>query len=279
MESMKSMQTLCQMYDYSRVPVGLNFISQFIKETDHILDAGCGTGNYIQKLAPFAKNMTGIDSNEDVLQWAKSKLGGMSNVNLLQCSLTTKLPFENATFDVVLVNQVLQYLDVDNENYPNVRFLLAELRRVLKPGGYILINTCSKAMVDGYWYINLSPNCREIFLKEYMSLDKLAEFMIEAGYNPTIHGQNILEPLQGMKYFNLLGPIDNIWKFGSNLEYGNMDSIRQSLSTLLNEGRLGAYFDENDKFRRENGQTIYIIGRNVETENNETKETKEPKVI
>jgi SAM-dependent methyltransferase len=198
-----------------------------------------------------------------VLKYAQTKLSGINNVDLIQCSLTEgkKLPFSNGTFDVVMVNQVMQYLDKDFTNYPNARFLLVELCRVMKPGGTILINTCTRAMVDSYWYIDLSPNCRDIFTREYMALDQLAKFMIEAGFDQTIRAHSIPEPLQGLKYFNLMGPLDNVWRFGSNLEYGGPEIIRTKLVELLNAGKLGQYFDDHDKFRRENGQTVFVIGQ------------------
>jgi hypothetical protein len=55
--------------------------------------------------------------------------------------------------------------------------------------------------------------------------------------------------------------MDNVWRFGSNLEFGGVEIIRAKLIELLGQGKLGQYFDEHDKFRRENGQTIYVIAQ------------------
>lgn len=58
---------------------------------------------------------------------------------------TQKLPAKNNTFDVVLCCEVLEHLDVDP------MFMLAELNRVLKPGGRLILTTPNITSSRGLW--------------------------------------------------------------------------------------------------------------------------------
>jgi ubiquinone/menaquinone biosynthesis C-methylase UbiE len=105
----------------------------------HILDAGCGTGNYMLKLAPNVRKVTGIDLNDGMLEVAKNKLQAFPNVDFKQGSLNDPLPFESGTFDLVTCNQVIHHLwkDGDFSLWPR---LASEFHRVLKPGGKVVLN-------------------------------------------------------------------------------------------------------------------------------------------
>ena len=259
---------IAQVYDASRVPIGIDFIAQLIKPDHHILDVGCGTGNYIRRIAPVVKKVTGIDYNEEMLKRAKQKVINMKNVDLVRGSLMDKLPFEDNTFDLILINQVLHHLDSDVDNFPNTSKFLSEIFRVMRPSGVVCINTCTPEQVNGFWYIDTIPRVKEEFKKRYMTLNKMGEMLAGSGFTNRFKAVAFPEPLQGVKYFNLLGPLDNTWRLAdSKWQLATKDEVEQAQSDLielLKMGKLGNYFDEKDKFRRDKGQTTFIVGQKGE---------------
>ena len=256
---------IAQVYDATRVPVGLDFIAQLIKPDQHILDVGCGTGNYISRLAPVVKKVTGIDHNEEMLKRARQKMENMNNVELVQGSLLEKLPFDNNTFDLILINQVLHHLDTDLENYPNTAKFLLEIFRVLRPSGIICINTCMPDQMDGFWFMDTIPRVKEECKRRYMGLNKMGQLLAGSGFMNRFRAVAFPEPLQGIKYFNLLGPLDNIWRLAdSKWQLATDDEVQKAqhdLVELLKMGKLGEYFDGKDTFRRDKGQTTFVVGQ------------------
>ncbi len=90
------------------------------------LDAGCGTGFITEKLP----NVIGVDSSKKMLSECSKK------VRTVHASLT-KLPFEDDYFDNIVSISVLQ----DVKDYKKV---ISEFKRVLKPGGKLLITVLDK---------------------------------------------------------------------------------------------------------------------------------------
>jgi len=103
-------------YDAVRRPIALEIVregfqraakAQGKKVSDlQVLDAGCGTGNYIHALAGGVKAMVGLDFNGGMLQQAQGKLGEGCDAVLLQGSIMD-MPFVDNTFDAVVMNQVV----------------------------------------------------------------------------------------------------------------------------------------------------------------------------
>ena len=75
--------------------------------------------------------MTGIDKSAGMLELARRRLG--DDADLLVAELGSPLPFPDDTFDDVTASLVLHYL----EDWGPA---LAELRRVLKPGGRLIVS-------------------------------------------------------------------------------------------------------------------------------------------
>ncbi|OGY08594.1 MAG: hypothetical protein A2782_03240 [Candidatus Blackburnbacteria bacterium RIFCSPHIGHO2_01_FULL_43_15b] len=106
----------------------LNLVRQYANGVSHnILDAGCGTGLLAKKLQLFG-NVTGVDISPEAIKYAKKR-----GVNARLASIT-KLPFKNATFDLIVSVDVLYHQKVEND-----RTALLELKRVLKPGGVLIL--------------------------------------------------------------------------------------------------------------------------------------------
>jgi SAM-dependent methyltransferase len=96
-----------------------------------ILDAGCGSGPLFAALRDRGAIVTGFDASAGMLELARRRLG--DGADLQVADLGTPLPFPDGRFDDVIASLVLHYL----EDWGPA---LAELRRVLKPGGRLIVS-------------------------------------------------------------------------------------------------------------------------------------------
>lgn len=96
-----------------------------------ILDAGCGSGPLFAALRDRGATVTGLDASAVMLAIARRQLG--SDAELPVADLSHRLPLADHTFDDVVASLVLHYLQDWGPT-------LTELRRVLKPGGRLLVS-------------------------------------------------------------------------------------------------------------------------------------------
>ncbi|WP_121012284.1 class I SAM-dependent methyltransferase [Saccharothrix australiensis] len=95
-----------------------------------ILDAGCGAGAVSAALRDRGAVVTGFDRSARMVELARQRLG--ADTDLRVADITRPLPYPDGAFDDVVAALVLHYL----EDWTGP---LAELRRVLKPGGRLIV--------------------------------------------------------------------------------------------------------------------------------------------
>jgi SAM-dependent methyltransferase len=101
-----------------------------------ILDAGCGNGRHAVPLAGAGYRVVGLDCSGPLLAAARRAAGGAPWPRFVRGSYTT-LPFERGVFDAVLcLGTALGYLGDEGD-----RTALGEFRRVLAPGGRLVVET------------------------------------------------------------------------------------------------------------------------------------------
>jgi len=93
-----------------------------------LLDAGCGTGGNVRWLERFGTTF-GIDLSPHAIQFCTER-----GLRRIACASVLALPFPADTFDLVTSFDVIYHLDVRDDVAA-----LAEMRRVLRPGGYLLV--------------------------------------------------------------------------------------------------------------------------------------------
>jgi len=106
----------------------LNMIRQYAGERLHgtILEDGCGVGEYLQRLNEQAKLAVGLDVDlERVLETQHKGLTA-------QLAVGEALPHAAQTFDLVISNEVIEHVQDDRQ-------AVAEIVRVLKPGGRLIL--------------------------------------------------------------------------------------------------------------------------------------------
>jgi SAM-dependent methyltransferase len=96
-----------------------------------VADLGCGTGNAAEHMAPFVRKVIAVDREPAMLEAARKRLGSASNVEFRRGEMTA-LPIEDRELDAAMTVLVLHHIE-------DPAAALAEVARVLKPGGIAMI--------------------------------------------------------------------------------------------------------------------------------------------
>lgn len=114
-------------------------IEQALLEAAHhgplqrIVDLGTGTGRMLTLFAPRAAEAEGLDLSHQMLTVARANLAkaGITNARVRQGDVAAT-PFETDSADLVIIHQVLHYIE-------DPASVIAEASRILRPGGQLLV--------------------------------------------------------------------------------------------------------------------------------------------
>lgn len=185
-----------------------------------ILDAGCGTGGMARWLARYGQ-VTGVDISSEALVRAQVRHGSA----LAQGSVDA-LPFLSESFDLVTSFDVLYHLDVKDDVSA-----LTEIRRVLCPGGMLLIRVPAHNWLRGRHDVAVHTRHR-------YARGELAEKLARAGLavRHMTYANSILFPLAPLKRMlerDDQDGIPDLWQ-----PPGPINGALTGILTL--EGKLGA---------------------------------------
>ena len=144
-----------------------------LESAERILDAGCGPGSTSCHIAEqYGIQVVGVDIAEAMIEKANSRAQGMGLADRVEFRVADifALPFEDEFFDGVLLESVLTPLPGDKNE------AIMELRRVVKPGGWIAAN---EAIIN--------PDAPESFM------DAMREHPAFHGYFTTDSLRNLFE--------------------------------------------------------------------------------------
>jgi ubiquinone/menaquinone biosynthesis C-methylase UbiE len=158
----------------------LRILSRYLelRPGERVLDVACGTGYWTQKLATtHGCTAVGIDLSKHDIATAQRHHGGPNCTYLV--SPAENLPFPTATFDKVISVCALEHFSSDTS-------ALAEMARVLKPGGILGISVDSMSgpfVTESYrnWH------AQEHFVRNYYDLDSLRNKVQGAGFQSLEH--------------------------------------------------------------------------------------------
>jgi ubiquinone/menaquinone biosynthesis C-methylase UbiE len=151
-----------------------------------ILEVGFGTGHSLVELARAVGpqgRAYGVDLSEKMLEATQALLARehLSDRTELHCNDAARLPIADATLDGIFTSFTLELFDT-----PELPQVLAEWRRVLKPGGRLVVVAISKEGSQGMllkafeWTHRHFPNlmdCRPIFVRRAL---EAADFDVDA---------------------------------------------------------------------------------------------------
>ena len=148
-----------------------------VSEGAYILDAGCGTGGTVSVLSghfPTAR-IIGVDFSPIAVLHAAKKAEGhiaLGNVN--------SLPFEDTTFDAIIVLDVIYHARVDENQ------AFREFMRIIKPGGVLLVNVPAYEWLRSDHDVVVHTARRYTSRKLRASADKAGFEIVKCGYRNSI---------------------------------------------------------------------------------------------
>ncbi len=129
-----------------------------LREGEAVLDVGCGTGaatRFAAEKAGSSGRVVGVDVNAGMIDVAQSMPPAQGPAIEWIEKSAYELPFTDVEFDVVLCAQTLQFL----EDRPRA---LAEMYRVLKPGGRVVVSSWCDIRESPYFHILVQAVSRHI---------------------------------------------------------------------------------------------------------------------
>ena len=128
----------------------------------NVLDTGCGVGYGSSHLAEVAQSVVGVDNDPQAIQYAR-RYYSRANTHYVAGDCQ-QLPFVSRTFDVVTSFELIEHL-ADAKSY------LAEVRRVLEPGGVFIVSTPNRSVYGEHRGGEANPfHVREWDFNEFVSL-------------------------------------------------------------------------------------------------------------
>lgn len=100
---------------------------------EHVLENGCGVGEYLRRLAPDAKLAVGLEYEFERAREAKERTAQWESAQVV-CAAGEALPFAAGVFSAALSHEVLEHVQDDRQS-------VEEMSRVLRSGGRVLVFT------------------------------------------------------------------------------------------------------------------------------------------
>jgi GT2 family glycosyltransferase/ubiquinone/menaquinone biosynthesis C-methylase UbiE len=171
-----------QLEHYHRYATVLDLVAGKI-----VLDVASGEGYGSSIMADVAASVTGVDISDEAVQHAAS-IYNKSNLTFLQGSATA-LSFADASFDVVVSFETIEHLAEQAE-------MLAEIRRVLRPNGLLVISSPNRPVYSEESGEHNEYHVKELDFTEFDELLKI-QFPIIQYFGQRMLMGSVIQPLNG----------------------------------------------------------------------------------
>lgn len=271
MSSYEAYDETSRNYDRTRVPIGSEIILGCLArqarplDTLTVLDAGCGTGAYSEAIVDRVGRVEALDMSQGMLDAAAAKLAdavARDRIGFHQGAIT-ELPFGEASFDAVMINQVLHHLDDDaGAEYALHRRVIGEFARVLRSGGALIVNSSGQEQLEAYWYYHLVPELGAAMRRRFAPLDALRRILTDTGFDYVGSFVPADQVCQGDAFFDGHGPLDKAWRDGDSMwALASGDQIEAACARVREldaSGALDHFVAAYDDRRRTIGQITFL---------------------
>ncbi len=178
-----------------------------------VLEAGVGQGVVLKNIASRGgkniKSLTGIDLSDRLLDMAKQ---AVPQAKILKADIEA-MPFQDNSFDMVVMVDTFQYLlDFDKA--------LAEIKRVLRSGGKLLITVPNKKWILFERYIKVRKNIQPVE-DHFFDFEEIKNLLIKHGF--------VIEGYRGTDAFRFYG-----WKHAmENLALGWLPWVKKRMKKIV----------------------------------------------
>lgn len=166
-------------------------ITQLAEGAKHALDVGCYEGSIASQINTSSCKVVGIDASHPALLVTRDILGG----RVAQAAFEEGLPFKEEAFDLVVAGEIIEHI-VDTD------FFVKEIRRVLIPGGKLIVTTPNAASLGRRIFLALgrSPFFEASFTYppdsaghvRYFTKDLLIDFLDYHGFKTLAAASNVV---------------------------------------------------------------------------------------
>jgi len=236
-----------------------------------LLDIGCGTGTFLDAVKDKLGSVTGLEYNDGMIAQAKARLGDKCK-QLVQGS-ADKLPFDDASFDVCTMHQVLHHFP-NEDNYAFTLRSFQEAYRVLKPGGVFVLNTSTpEQQRDAFWWLSLFPKASEAQCARFPPLETITSHMKEAKF--AFNADSVTVPLHrslmadnkylehGVKcgFMKEYRDGDSSWSMAEN--FGELDDGLKKLQEMIDKNTADYWLEGRELLRKSMGQATFVSVRKL----------------
>lgn len=169
-----------------------------------VVDIACGEGYGSFLMSKYAKNVTGIDIDEDTIINANSKYKN-NNLSYLQGDVS-EIPLQSSTIDAVISFETIEHTTKHDE-------IMQEIKRVLKPDGLLIMSSPDKSNYsEKRGFIN-KYHVKELYSEEFKNLIKKYFKYDKMLFQRYFHGSMIFSEGNIEKITEFRGDFDKIDKF------------------------------------------------------------------
>jgi ubiquinone/menaquinone biosynthesis C-methylase UbiE len=249
-ESQDKGRTYCgrEVPEYEALAVGrYTQALKYIKDRDICLDAACGSGYGTAMLADKAKEVTGLEIDDEALDYAREHYNA-NNIVYKKADLTKPLDLPDNYFDAVISIETLEHITEHDT-------ILREFRRVLKAGGVLVVSTVEHHVYSELGGIHNKHHIGEMTKKELLSVIskyfKLQDIYGQQRYVPLSLFQKINKALW-LGFLVTLGKVD-ILKLRYRLAKifhldSKVDAVNSGLSVMKDTGMEKTDFTDHNDF-------------------------------
>ena len=157
-----------------------------------VLDTGCGTGKQLtaDRQAYPDGLMVGLDLSRGMLLQARRRCPTVAWVQ----GNSTRPPFKDASFDYI-TNQFSYH------HVPDKPRMIAEISRVLSPGGRFVVTTIDPWSMPGWIVYTYFPAARQRDFEDCLPAEEFAALMTEAGFSNIQISRQHWQEKEGLKHF------------------------------------------------------------------------------
>jgi ubiquinone/menaquinone biosynthesis C-methylase UbiE len=167
-------------------------IAPFARDRD-VLEIGFGTGLILERTAPIARSAVGVDLSAGMAGVSRRK--GLA----VAIAAATGLPFGDATFDLVYSCKVLPHV-------PDIRAALAEVARVLRPGGTAFVEFYNRQSFKALSYrLVTMRRSREPVYVRHDDLESVKTYLPPGWAVDGVRGIRVLAPVRHVYAVPVLG--------------------------------------------------------------------------
>lgn len=265
----------------------------------HLLDSGCGTGNYtvefIKEAGEHVYNLKKAHCTDFNMSMVKEAWNNVKQLSASDAAKTSVedgklLPnlktasgadisfsvdnvcdmpaMETGKYDAVINNQVIHHLRPDND-FSDLKAACKEWYRVLRAGGRISINFSPPVCVQiGMWWAECIPDAFSAWEKRAPTVETMRNALEEAGFEAgSVRFEHIYDEIlyDPALYFDLDGFVEKSEYFAKSdstfalCKEGELAGAVEKIKKLKAEGQLEAWFERKNWQRKQVGQTVCVF--------------------